>query len=176
MRIPVAVLVLSLASTARAAGAHDAIGCTGCHAMHKTKGGLLAAVTPNLKMPERRTGQPHGTLTAFCLGCHAEESEGGNGMAPLTNHMIHPFSLEKTNDRVAKVPAELLRNGRFECVSCHDPHPSNPNYKYLRIGGPAQTALTQLCSLCHSRKADPNYVPPRLFSSMDETKPAAAGR
>jgi predicted CXXCH cytochrome family protein len=165
-----------LATTARAAGGHDPLGCVGCHAMHASRGDLLTAVPPNLKLPERRTGKPHGPLTALCLGCHADPADGGKGIASISNHMLHPFSLAEPNLRVARVPAELLRDGRFECVSCHDPHPSNPNYRYLRVPSRTRADLTQVCSLCHVRKADPNYVPPRLFSSMDEQTPAAAGR
>lgn len=176
MRILLALVAASLATSALAAGGHDQLHCVGCHSMHAAKGDLLAAVPPDLKMPERRTGQPHGTLTAFCLGCHADLADGGKGILPISNHMFHPFSLANPNPRVAKVPPELLFGGRFECVSCHDPHPSNPNYRYLRVGGSSKQALTQLCSVCHSGKADPNLVPPRLFSSEDEQKPAAAGR
>jgi predicted CXXCH cytochrome family protein len=176
VRLAVALVLALLATPARAAGGHDKLGCVGCHAMHAAKGELLTAVAPNLKLPERRTGKPHGALTALCLGCHADVADGGRGIAPISNHMLHPFSLEAPNARVAKVPAELLRGGRFECVSCHDPHPSNPNYRYLRIPASSRAALTNLCSLCHTRKADPSYEPPRLFSSMDERSPAAAGR
>lgn len=176
MRTLVLVLVLAVPPLARAAGGHDKLGCVGCHAMHAGQGDLLAAVAANVKMPERRTGKPHGPLTALCLGCHADAADGGKGIVPVSGHMLHPFSVERPNLRVAKVPDELLRDGRFECVSCHDPHPSNPNYRYLRVPSRSRADLTQVCSLCHVRKADPNYAPPKLFSSMDEQAPRAAGR
>jgi predicted CXXCH cytochrome family protein len=168
VRLALALVACVLAAPARAGGGHQGLGCVGCHAMHAGKGELLAAVAPNLTMPEARTGKPHGPLTAFCLGCHADVADGGKGIAPVSNHMRHPFSLASPNPRVAKVPEELLRDGRFECVSCHDPHPSNPNYRYLRIPATAAPSISQLCSVCHVRKADPSFVPPRLFSSMDE--------
>lgn len=176
MRPIALLLVLAVPAFSRAAGGHQPLGCVGCHAMHASRGDLLAAVAPNLKLPERRTGKPHGPLTALCLGCHADPADGGKGIASISNHMLHPFSLAAPNARVAKVPDALLRDGRFECVSCHDPHPSNPNYRYLRVPSRSRADLTQVCSLCHVRKADPNFVPPRLFSSMDERAPAAAGR
>lgn len=176
MRILLVVVAASLATSARAAGGHDSLRCVGCHSMHAAKGEHLAAVPPDLRMPERRTGKPHGTLTAFCLGCHADVADGGKGILPISNHMLHPFSVASPNPRVAKVPEELLRDGRFECVSCHDPHPSNPNYRYLRVGGGPKQAPSRLCSVCHARKADPGLAPPRLFSSGDERTPAAADR
>jgi predicted CXXCH cytochrome family protein len=88
--------------------------------------------------------------------------------------MLHPFSVEQPNPRVAKVPPELLRAGGFECLSCHDPHPSNPNYRYLRIAAKSAPAMSQLCIVCHTRKAAPNSAPPKLFDSMDERAERAA--
>ena len=168
MRLLLALPAFAAASSALAAGGHQSLGCVGCHSMHEARGDHLAAVPPNLKMPEARTGKPHGPITAGCLGCHADIADGGKGILPVSEHMRHPFSLQNPNPRVAKVPAELLRDGRFECVSCHDPHPSNPNYRYLRIAARSPPTISQLCSLCHSRKADPSYAAPKLFDSMDE--------
>jgi hypothetical protein len=169
LAVPLAAVTLALASPAAAGGGHQKLACVGCHAMHDAKGDLLAALPPNVTMPERRTGKPHGAATAQCLSCHADVADGGKGIAPVSGHMLHPFSVGPVNARIAKVPEDLLRDGRFECVSCHDPHPSNPNYRYLRIGASSQRrVMSELCSLCHVRKADPNYVPPPLFTSMDE--------
>ena len=39
--------------------------------------------------------------------------------------MSHPYGLASVNSKVANVPADLLRGGRFECVGRYDPHPSN---------------------------------------------------
>ena len=168
MRLAAALAACAVASSVLAAGGHQKLVCSGCHSMHDGQGAYLAALAPNVKMPERRTGLPHGDPTAGCLACHADASEGGKGILPVSEHMLHPFSIEKPNPRVAKVPEQLLRGGRFECLSCHDPHPSNPNYRYLRIASRGAPSMSQLCSLCHVRKADPNYTPPRLFDSMDE--------
>jgi predicted CXXCH cytochrome family protein len=176
VRSCVALLAALLASPALAAGGHQQLGCVGCHAMHASRGSLLAALPPNEKLPEARTGKPHGLLTALCLSCHADVVDGGKGIRPISGHLIHPFSIEKPNPRVARVPDALLRGGRFECVSCHDPHPSNPNYRYLRIPASSGKAVSGLCVICHTRKADPSQVPSRLFSSMDEGDPGAAGR
>jgi predicted CXXCH cytochrome family protein len=172
----VVLLAALLASPALAAGGHQQLGCVGCHAMHASRGTLLAALPPNEQLPEGRTGKPHGPLTALCLSCHADVEDGGKGIRPISAHLLHPFSIEKPNPRIALVKDSLLRGGRFECVSCHDPHPSNPNYRYLRIPASSGSAVSTLCVTCHKRKADPSYVPPRLFSSMDEGDPAAAGR
>ena len=79
------------------------------------------------------------------------------------------------NPRLAKVPPELLRDGQFACIACHDPHPSNPNYRYLRVAATGKApSMSEFCTVCHPGKADPNRKPASLFSSMDETAPRAA--
>jgi predicted CXXCH cytochrome family protein len=176
VRVCLAVLATLLARPVLATGGHEKLGCVGCHAMHASQGELLATVPANEQMAEGRTGKPHGPLTALCLSCHADVADGGKGIRPISGHIIHPFSIEHPNPRIARVPEELLRGGRFECVSCHDPHPSNPNYRYLRIPVTSAAGVSTLCVVCHTRKADPNAAPARLFSSMDEGEPAAAGR
>jgi predicted CXXCH cytochrome family protein len=180
VRLALFLAASALATAALAAGGHQKLACSGCHSMHAARGGSLAALAPNVKMPEARTGKPHGPPTASCLSCHADPAEGGKGILPVSEHMRHPFSVERPNSRIAKVPEELLRGGRFECLSCHDPHPSNPNYRYLRIATASAPSMSQFCSVCHSRKADAGGAPPKLFDSMDERAerppPAAAAR
>jgi hypothetical protein len=165
-------LALVLPAAAAAGGGHEKLHCTGCHSMHAAKGELLAAVPANLKATDAKTDKPHQPITTLCLACHADPAEGGKGIASVANHLGHPFSRATVNPRLAKVPAELLRDGHFECVGCHDPHPSNPNYRYLRVAGDKSPGMTEFCGICHPRKADPDAVAPRLFSSMDEeTRP-----
>lgn len=178
MRRPLAVLALLAPVAALASGGHEKIGCTGCHSMHASKGPVLYAVPPNRKALNPKTDQPHSPVTQFCLACHAEPAEGGKGLGSVANHLGHPFSAAAVNPRLAKVPPELLRDGQFECVACHDPHPSNPNYRYLRVaaaGGKAPS-MSEFCTVCHPGKADPNRKPPSLFSSMDERTPPSGGK
>ncbi len=153
-----AVALVTLAPAAAfAAGGHDAVGCGGCHSLHSAKGEIIFAVQPNTKYLNPKTKQPYGGTTGLCLACHQDSDKGGQGFAPVSQHSSHPFSTATVNPKVAKVPAVLLReNGRFECISCHDPHPSNPNYKYLRTDvGKKGEKIDHFCGLCHPRKADP---------------------
>jgi hypothetical protein len=163
---------------ALATGGHDAVGCVGCHSMHAARGAVLSALRPNTALLDPRTGKANGAISALCLACHADPEDGGRGVAPVSNHFGHPFSVAKVNPKLARVPPELLREGRFECIGCHDPHPSNPNYRYLRIAVTRTPTLGELCSMCHPRKADPAVRAPPPFSSMDEraARPAAARR
>jgi predicted CXXCH cytochrome family protein len=174
-RIAVAVIVLAPAA-AFAAGGHDSVGCTGCHSIHSAKGRLIFAVAPNTKYLNPKTNQPYGGSTGLCLACHQDSEKGGQGYAPVSQHMSHPFSAASVSSKVARVPAQLLReNGRFECISCHDPHPSNPHAKYLRADvGPNGERLDRFCGVCHGSKADPSAANAPLFTSMDETAPRSA--
>ncbi len=168
-----ALLAITLSPlTALAAGGHDAVGCSGCHSLHAAKGEVIFAVPANAKYLNPKTKQPYTGTTALCLGCHQDSDKGGQGFAPISQHVSHPFGLDKVNPKVAKVPGELLREGgRFECLGCHDPHPSNPYYKYLRVDTAAGKNMDKFCAVCHGMKADQAVAAEKavLFSSMDET-------
>ena len=173
------IVVVSLLApvAAFAAGGHDSVGCSGCHSLHSAKGALIFAVQPNTKYLNPKTKQPYTGTTALCLGCHEESSKGGQGYAPVSAHLSHPYGLTSVDPKVAKVPAELLREGRFECLGCHDPHPSNPNYKYLRVNvGAKGDKIDMFCGVCHASKADAGAQNAALFFSGDESavRPAAA--
>jgi predicted CXXCH cytochrome family protein len=167
----VAVLVAPLLPLAAyAAGGHDAVGCTGCHSIHNAKGEFIFEVPANKKAVNPKTNQPVGGVTALCLGCHQTKEKGGQDIAPVQGHLSHPFGMTEVNPKIARVPPEGMRNGRFECTGCHDPHPSNPNHKYLRVDtGKNGSNMEKFCAACHSSKADAGAVQNvAFFSSMDE--------
>ncbi len=161
----------ALPLSALATGGHDAVGCTGCHSIHTAKGDVIFAVAANKSSVNPKTKQPYTGTTALCLGCHEETSKGGQGYAPVSAHTSHPFGLAQVNAKVAKVPPELLREGgRFECLGCHDPHPSNPYYKYLRVDTAKGSKMDAFCAVCHPIKAEAGAGEKAvLFTSMDET-------
>lgn len=164
----IACLILFLPAVALAFGPHDDLGCTGCHSIHKAKGKLIFAVAPNKKVLNPETGRPFTGTTALCLGCHQAPANGGMGVLPISPAHSHPIDVAP-NPKVATVPPSLLRDGKLECVSCHDPHPSNPNYKYLRVNTNDGTKMARFCALCHPSKADPSALKSvKIFSSMDE--------
>jgi predicted CXXCH cytochrome family protein len=177
-RLVVAVLALAPLA-AFAAGGHDAVGCTGCHSLHSAKGQIIFAVQPNTKYLNPKTKQPYTGTTALCLACHQDSDKGGQGFAPVSQHLSHPFGIDRVNPKIAHVPGELLRDGRFECIGCHDPHPSNPYYKYLRVDTNAGKNVDKFCAVCHAMKAEQGAgAGAQFFTSMDEqgnrVMPAAA--
>lgn len=166
------IALIALPATAFAAGAHEDLSCVGCHGIHTAKDGqLIFAVPPNSKDVNPINGKPYAGVTALCLGCHQTSEKGGEGIMPVSGHMSHPFNISKINPKVAQVPVSVLRDGSFECVACHDPHPSNPNYRYLRVDTDAGSKMSQFCSTCHSVKVDPKNINKKpLFDSMDQRK------
>ncbi len=165
-------LVAAAPAAALAAGGHDAVGCTGCHSIHTAKGAIIFAVGPNKVDVNPKTKQPYTGTTALCLGCHEESNKGGQGYAPVHTNTSHPYGVDKVNPKVAKVPGELLGdNGSFGCMGCHDPHPSNPYYKYLRVDTNKGAKMDNFCAACHPIKADDSISAAgfKFYTSMDET-------
>lgn len=179
-RALIIVLSLFFVSTTYAAGKHEGLSCTGCHGIHDAKGEIIFAVQPNTKAVNSRTKKPFDGVTALCLGCHETAESGGMGIAPVSSRMSHPYGVVP-NPKVASVPEALLRDKKLECVGCHDPHPSNPNYKYLRVDTNKGSDMMTFCAVCHSSKAGKKTTTVNIFTSMDErtssapaAKPAAA--
>jgi len=157
-----------------AAGAHEGMQCTGCHNVHYAKGPIIFEVAPNTKAMPQGMANAAKTVAALCLGCHADPDKGGMGILPISEHTTHPFG-KPVNKKVAMVPDSLLRDGVMDCVSCHDPHPSNTNYKYLRVDTKGGKEMQAFCDLCHPAKVDGKSVNRgalMLFNSMDEVSGA----
>jgi len=165
------ILLLALPAIAAAYGGHDGLNCTGCHGIHNAKGEIIFAVAPNTKAVNPWTKKSYTGTTALCLGCHETVEKGGLGILPVSAGHSHPYDVTPS-PKVAKVPAVFLRDGKLECVGCHDPHPSNPYYDYLRVDvGTKGAKMAEFCALCHGSKASPKDVAAmKVFNSMDETK------
>lgn len=172
--VGVIIVVLAVPAFAFASGPHDGLNCVGCHGIHTAKGEIIFAVEPNKKSINPKTKQPFSGITALCLGCHETLEKGGMGIAPIEANHSHPFGVAP-NAKVANVPEMLLRDGKLECVGCHDPHPSNPNHKYLRVDTDRGGKMGDFCAMCHSSKADMSAVKGvKIFSSMDERKSSSS--
>ena len=166
----IAVLLLALPALAYAAGGHDGLNCTGCHGIHNAKGEIIFAIAPNTKAINPWTKKPFTGTTALCLGCHETIEKGGLGILAISSTHSHPYGVSP-NPKVAKVPSVFLRDGMLECVGCHDPHPSDVFYKYLRVDTNKGANMGVFCAMCHPSKADPRAVKElKIFNSMDETR------
>ena len=144
-----AVIDLSCA-TAFAEGPHD-MDCMDCHHTHYAKADYAIGIDPKTDAanPARtRTGMTAEGIDATCLGCHNE----AEGIMPVNLSTTHPTGVRPT---YTPVPEELLWEGKFTCVSCHNPHPSNANYKYLIVStGETGGDMGVFCAKCHPAQSD----------------------
>jgi hypothetical protein len=137
--IPLFIAILLIPVVSFAAGLHESLSCNGCHGIHTAMDDIIFSVEANKTEINPITKKPYSGVTALCLGCHT-------AVMPVFGKSSHPYGI-KPKSKIAAVSKDLLRNGMLGCVGCHDPHPSNPNFKYLRVS-----------------------TGKRIFSSMDETK------
>lgn len=161
-----------------AAGPHDGISCLGCHSTHfAVDDKIFAVANKSLKNP-LNDQLFDGMVAKNCLGCHQLPQFGGAGIRPIHLHTTHPIGMIP-NSKIASVPENMLKDGRLDCVSCHEAHPSNKNFMYLRVdtdeGG---SNIQKLCAACHSAKVDFSSVGVKsekdikIFSAMNQEKGA----
>lgn len=170
-----ALLVVTSASFA--VGPHSDITCLGCHSIHFAMDNKIFAVK-NTHMINPRNGKSLKELVASkCLGCHELEQFGGAGVKPIHLHTTHPIGIVP-DPAIADVPANLLNNGQLDCVSCHEPHPSNQNFMYLRVATDGGKKVQNFCVACHSAKGDMKLIgfedtkTIQLFSAMNQANGA----
>jgi predicted CXXCH cytochrome family protein len=132
--------------SAQAAGPHDA-NCVSCHNVHYAKGNFIIGPQPNTSMDNPAANAKVAGVDALCLGCHND----AEGIMPIHLSTTHPTGVAPT---YVKVPEKLLRDGKMSCVSCHNPHPSNTNYKYLVADTKKGNNMGVFCAVCHGEQAD----------------------
>lgn len=130
--------------------------CALCHGAHTAVGPGLLTTHPDITTINPATGGPLGKIDSICMACHAEEPNG-LGYRPVKMENTHPCGITPRN--VILPPEAKGFKGEEEkltCMGCHDPHPSNPNYMYLR--GPIVSAgnTQEFCIWCHPAQAGPN--------------------
>ncbi|MGA1874251.1 MAG: cytochrome c3 family protein [bacterium] len=131
--------------------------CALCHGAHTATGVGTALLTekPNTTTINPVTGQPLERIEAICMACHADEPDG-LGYRPVKMENTHPCGM---------IPQRLVlpesakgfkgQEDQLTCMGCHDPHPSNANYMYLR-GPQVSAGNTQaFCIWCHPAQAAP---------------------
>lgn len=171
------IVLLIFSVEVYAAGPHDGITCLGCHSAHFAVDDKIFSVK-NKKMVNPRNGASlEGLVARSCLGCHELEQFGGAGIKPVHLHTTHPIGM-KPNPKIADVPENLLKDGKLDCISCHEPHPSNKNFMYLRVKTNKGASVQNFCVTCHSVKGDLESMgikdakSIKIFSAMDQSKGA----
>ncbi len=135
--------------TASAEGPHD-MDCMDCHTTHYAKADYAIGVEPKVDAdnPARtRLQRTAEGIDASCLGCHNDDE----GIMPVNLSTTHPTGVKPT---YTPVPEELLWEGKFTCVSWHNPHPSNANYAHLIVDTADGANMGTFCSKCHPDQSD----------------------
>lgn len=141
----VAVLFVGGVNISFAAGPHDE-NCVECHSVHYAKGDFIIGAEPNQKVDNPASATKADGIEALCLGCHNKDQ----GIMPIHLSTTHPTGIIPS---YVNVPDKLLRDGKFSCVSCHNPHPSNNNYKYLVVDTEKGAKIGRFCAVCHTEQA-----------------------
>jgi hypothetical protein len=129
--------------------------CKMCHLDAKQKNFQLI-VKPDYDTINPFTGKSYGQDDAICIACHQQ----------FKAKTIHPVGIvpQKT-----VLPPEAKgfkgQENEITCRSCHDPHPENKNYMYLRWSADKGIDISKFCVVkCHSKFAKPE---PMLRTSLN---------
>jgi hypothetical protein len=141
------ILIYCLLPTSSYGGGHD--DCNICHKNAKEKEfDLIVKVEEKLFNPF--TNKPYGKLDAFCLSCHK-----------MSSKTSHPVGVVPSSKKIL-VPKEAMgfpgQEREISCLSCHNPHPDNENYKYLRWPTENRWNLAGFCINCHPSQGGPHQI------------------
>jgi len=129
--------------------------CSLCHGVHTSKGLRIFPKEFNTKTINPNTSEHLGKIDSLCMACHASKPNG-EGIRALDLTRKHYFGGKLY---VMKLPdaAKDFKGGedRFTCLACHDPHPSNKNYCYLRTKKGLKISkskdIKKFCLWCHPK-------------------------
>jgi len=149
------IVLVSLISFLMAAVAFAGEGHEECALCHSAHAGQKAIIFSEDLPPiiNTVTGQALGKIDNICMTCHAEEPIG-LGYRPVNLLETHPTDImpEKIELPPEATDLKLEKEGYLTCMGCHDPHPSNTNYMYLRVPTDRGTNLNKFCIWCHPEK------------------------
>jgi predicted CXXCH cytochrome family protein len=146
-KLSLVALITTILTTsgAFAFGPHDDE-CTECHSIHDAQGAKIIGVKPLANLNNPATGTPLAGNSTLCLGCHNEDE----GIIPINLEKTHPVGMKPIKVNVPK--ERISSDGTLVCRSCHDPHPANPNYKYLIENTNGGKKMGIFCQVCHPDK------------------------
>jgi predicted CXXCH cytochrome family protein len=141
-----ALMILLVPSSLWAFGSHDNE-CVECHDIHTAQGAALIGVEP-FEAENPSTGTLVRDSSSLCLGCHSDQG----GVLEVDLMKTHPIGIIPKRAQVPQ--GNLSLDGTLTCTSCHDPHPSNPNYMYLRTNVSGGSDMGSFCEVCHPGKRE----------------------
>lgn len=154
-------------------GAHA--DCTLCHSVHNGHQEILFTEIPNKTTINPRTGKSMKRIGSLCLACHAAEPDG-TGYLVVELSQTHPVGISpkkaKLPDMSKGFPGE---ENDITCLSCHDQHPRNNNFKYLRWSVKGTYYLNTMCQECHPEKGNADGTGPHGQCALCHANHAGQG-
>lgn len=147
-------LTIILAAVLKPISAQHDENCSDCHNLHDAKAPFSMAIKSDTTISNPYTNEKISGQSAICMGCH-----NGSAGPEININKTHPVGMRPNPARVTVDTAILSPTGIFECGSCHDFHPSNTKYKYLRVDVQKEN-IGLFCALCHSSKRRKNEPKP----------------
>ena len=89
------------------------------------------------------TGKPFERIEAICTSCHT------------SLHLAHPVGIVPDPKKVVLPPEARGFRGeenKLTCLGCHNHHPDNQNYKYLRWPTDGGRDKAKFCVHCHPKQ------------------------
>lgn len=78
------------------------------------------------------------------------------GLRVIDLHETHPVGIVPKKVTLPKEARGFKgQENQLTCMGCHNHHPSNPNYMYLRWPSDKGKKLSQFCAHCHPDKVKP---------------------
>ena len=131
-------------------GPHGKLECAACHAVHPLKNGIRLAAALHERVAGRAAGYVFAGVRGSCMECHKAGDKTKLGIGSVC--AIHENHTGIKIFPGIRVPLSLLQEGKIGCGSCHDPHRTNSNYKYLIIKTKNGKKIRDLCAICHGKK------------------------
>jgi predicted CXXCH cytochrome family protein len=133
--------------------------CLNCHGDEEYKAQLKELGADISFLEDEPEAMPEGTTTPLdemLLGAVDV------GFMIIDLHESHPVGI--VSEKVV-LPEESRgfkwQENQLTCVGCHDHHPSNPNYKYLRWPTNKGQDMNSFCAHCHTDKIKPEGAEPQ---------------
>jgi len=133
------------------AGAHGE--CVLCHSTHEGRGPLMLTEAPNTTTVNPATGKPMDVIGSLCLACHAAEPDGA-GYHVIDLAKSHPTGVKPAQAKLPKEASGFAGENVLTCTSCHNQHPVNQTYAYLRWPIKKLSEAPDFCAHCHADKKD----------------------
>jgi hypothetical protein len=117
--------------------------CGLCHEMKGEKAGKIK-IKPDTETINPFTGNPYGSVDGICVRCHPT----------FTHNEGHVLGIRPEK---VKVPDECMgykgQEKELTCLACHNPHPHETKYKFLRWQVADKKGIQDLCNRCHIDQA-----------------------